>query len=233
MSTTRTGEAASITLGGEIAPDLALGCLTLEGCYDREGRLAPWAAQVLALFCLPESKGTTVRIPFVYRPSDLPEVPGGRMYDGYRWERAGAVLETLWQSRSAPPRHISIEQFNRLIREHGPAFAAGVAAAATPVPEPAASALADALLLEQVIKGVADGCPAAGGAPWSPQRRDRQPRSVRRLLRQHGVDEQVEPLLLQAMRARGVTPANFRRAKGDTRMGLRTAEGLPGVVWVD
>jgi hypothetical protein len=234
MQWTPTNRAQRITFG-EVAPGLRLGCLALEHCCDPAGRLLPWAAQVLALFCLPVGGDSAVlRIPILYRFSDLAEVPSnGPAGDGYYWPQGagGAAIELQLRGSGAPPDPVTVEQLITLIQRLGPAFANGSSTISGL--EPCSAALVDALLLERVLEGVARGCSAAGGAPWSPQQRDKQPRSIRRLLRRHGVvGVRAEAPLLQAMYARGVTAANYRRAKGDTRQGLRTADGLPGVVWV-
>jgi hypothetical protein len=201
-----------------------------EHCCDPAGRLLPWAAQVLAGFCLEIADDGSLPIPILYRFSDLAELPSdGPAGDGYYWPRDGAAIELQLRGSGAPPNPVTVEQLLTLVQKLGPAFASGVSAASGPDP----TTLVDALLLDRVLKGVARGCPAARGAPWSPQLRDRQPRSVRRLLRQHGVaGVRAETMLLRAMYARGVAAADYRRAKGDFRKGLRTSDGMPGVAWV-
>jgi hypothetical protein len=221
---------AHIALGNEIAPgsDLRLGVLHLDGCLGPTGKLTPWAAQVLAEFWAGVMARATLRLPFLYRRSDLQEIPGGRLSDGYHFGSGEAGIEVTFRGPAAPPHPIPAAQLVRLLRELGPAFANG--ASVTSMSNP--SALVDALLLTRLVEGIAQGCPEAGGMPWSPQLRDRQPRSVRRLLRQLGVDAVAEPALLRGMFSRGVVRGNYRRAQADTRMGLRTPDWRPRVVWV-
>jgi hypothetical protein len=222
----------TITLGAEIAPGLRLGCLSLENCLGPTGQLTPWAAAVVAEVWSGALRDGSMRIAFLYRPADLDAVPK-RIYDGFYWARGKAAIEVTFRGSGMPPSPVPPEQLIRLLCELGPAFASGASTMVLPEPAATAPPPVDAALLERVLQGVAHGCPACHGMPWSPTRRDRQPRSIRRLLRQLGVDGQAEVPTLLAMRAKGVVSASYRRAKRDYRKGLRTAEGMPAVVWRD
>jgi hypothetical protein len=225
--------AQRITFGTEIAPDLRLGAVRLEHCCDQAGKLLPWALQILALLLSPD--GDTLRLPILYRFSDLAEIPtSGPVGDGFYFPRGGAAIELQLRGSGAPPDHLSVEQLLGIVQKLGPAFAAGESAGTGAASGPDPTALVDALLLDRVLKSVASGCPAACGAPWSPLLRDKQPRSIRTLFRQHGVTNVRADLgLLRVLSGRGVVVADYRRAKGDYRKGLRTIDGLPAAIWAE
>jgi hypothetical protein len=89
----------------------------------------------------------------------------------------------------------------------------------------------DQATLARLITAIGKGCPEADGAPWSPQLRNGEARSVRRLFQRHGVNRVSEQPALQALRDMGVVQARYRTARRDVRLGLRTPDGLPPVSW--
>jgi hypothetical protein len=87
-------------------------------------------------------------------------------------------------------------------------------------------------LLTDIAKGFVPDGSMATGDPWSPQLRDTEPRSVRALLRSHGVTRSAEDATLKALYGLGIHVAEFR-ARSGPRQGLRTAERLPPAAWLD
>jgi hypothetical protein len=97
--------------------------------------------------------------------------------------------------------------------------------------EPPAAAAPGQIEMVRLLTDVANGI-APSGEPWSPQLRDTEPRSIRTLLRRHGITKQSEAVTLEALKGHGVHVATFR-ARAGPRQGLRTAEQLPAVAWLD
>jgi hypothetical protein len=101
--------------------------------------------------------------------------------------------------------------------------------AASPAVAPNAS------VLGALVQGIAAGCPATGGMPWSPVLRPSEPRSVVHLLRAHGVEVVSDRVTLDALFQAGVVAGTFRHpSHRHPANGLRTAhQGPAGVVWAD
>jgi len=99
-----------------------------------------------------------------------------------------------------------------------------------PLPEGRAP---DQVNLVRLLAAIGKGCPEAGGEPWSPQLRDDQPRSVRRLFERHEINRVSEKLTLEALRDLGVAEASFKDRHRHPARGLRTSDGLPDVRWAD
>jgi RecA-family ATPase len=91
----------------------------------------------------------------------------------------------------------------------------------------------DAALVAALVRDIGQGCAAAQGQPWSPTPRDTEPRSVRQLLKAHGVMPVSEKITLDALTAAGVREAVFVDASRNKSKGLRTATGLPVAKWKD
>jgi hypothetical protein len=101
--------------------------------------------------------------------------------------------------------------------------------AASPAVAPNAS------VLSALVQGIAAGCPAARGMPWSPVLRPSEPRSVVHLLRAHGVEVVSDRVTLDALFQAGVVAGTFSHPlHRHPTNGLRTAhQGPAGVVWTD
>jgi hypothetical protein len=92
-----------------------------------------------------------------------------------------------------------------------------------------------ARLLADIASGyIPPGAGSAIPAPWSPQRRDHQPRSIRTLFQRHHITKAAEHSTLRAMEEAGVHIAEFRsRPRAEPRQGYRTAALLPPADWTD
>jgi hypothetical protein len=90
-------------------------------------------------------------------------------------------------------------------------------------------------LLADIAKGyVPTGSGAPAGDPWSPQLRDTEPRSIRALLRRHGVNAASEDATMKALHAEGVHVADYRvPRRSEPRKGFRTRELKPAADWID
>jgi hypothetical protein len=96
------------------------------------------------------------------------------------------------------------------------------------------AAAPSASVLSVLVQGIAAGCPAARGLPWSPVLRLSEPRSVVHLLRAHGVEVINDEATLAALFQAGVVVGTFSHpSHRHPANGLRTAQGPAGVVWDD
>jgi hypothetical protein len=100
-----------------------------------------------------------------------------------------------------------------------------------PVPWTPPTAAATDDVIAAILDGIADGS-AAG--PWSPQSGPGL-RSVRQLFKRHGITskEAEAKVMAELTGGRGVTVGTFLGADRKPANGLRTAEGLPSVKWIE
>jgi hypothetical protein len=103
-----------------------------------------------------------------------------------------------------------------------------------PWPLPVAVAITPTLL-DDLVQAIGAGCPAANGLPWSPQVRDKEPRSIRHLFRKHGIcGKESEKEAFEALADRGVRVVKFDNPTNRLpRQGYRTLEGEPSAPWLD
>lgn len=89
------------------------------------------------------------------------------------------------------------------------------------------------ILLDALIQSIGQGCAQADARPWSPQLRDNEVRSIRSLLREHGVDRVSEAGVLEALLASGeVEVRTFNDpVSRNPRQGYRLVNGGPIAAW--
>jgi hypothetical protein len=88
-------------------------------------------------------------------------------------------------------------------------------------------------LLDAIIQSIGQGCAQADARPWSPQIRDNEPRSIRSLLREHGVDRVSEAGVLEALLASGEVEVGTYAdpVSRNPRQGYRLVNGGPIAAW--
>jgi hypothetical protein len=88
-------------------------------------------------------------------------------------------------------------------------------------------------LLDALIQSIGQGCAQADARPWSPQIRDNEPRSIRSLLREHGVDRVSEAGVLEALLASGEVEVGTYAdpVSRHDRQGYRLVNGGPIAAW--